>query len=194
MATLRFIREAKDSRLLSLGIIEGEESARYTVGESVYSEIGRPVVGDDLSEADMSAIRYADEIYRVEKKALSLLSYADNNRRTLRQKLLRAGFGTEIVNTVCEKMVDLGYIDENRQLERLILVEANIKLRGPQRIIPSLVSKGYSLSDVKAVMHTLVESGELDFKKNAKALINKKLPDADIEEKRKFLYKNGYKV
>ena len=194
MATLRFIREAKDSRLLSLGIIEGEESARYTVGESVYSEIGRPAVGDDLSETDMSAIRSADEIYRAEKKALSLLSYADNNRRTLRQKLLRAGFGAEIVNTVCEKMVDLGYIDENRQLERLILVEANTKLRGPQRIIPSLVSKGYSLSDVKAVMHALVESGELDFKKNAKALINKKLPDADIEEKRKFLYKNGYKV
>ena len=194
MATLKYIREVKNSRLLSLGILEGEESARYTVGESIYSEIGCPSVGDELTDEDMSAIKYADELVRAEIKALSLLSYADNNRRTLKQKLLRAGFGYEISDTVCEKMCSLGYIDESRQLERLILVEANTKLRGPERIIPALVAKGYSLSNVKAVMRELVDSGEIDFKKNAKALINKKLPDADIEEKRKFLYKNGYKI
>lgn len=194
MATLKYIREVKNSRLLSLVVVEGEESARYTVGESVYSEIGCPSSGDLLTSDDMSAIKYADELIKAEKKALSLLSYADNNRRTLKQKLLRAGFGYEICDTVCEKMLSLGYIDENRQLERLILVEANTKLRGPERIIPALVAKGYSMSDIRAVMRELVKSGEIDFNKNAKALISKKLSDADIEEKRKFLYKNGYKI
>jgi SOS response regulatory protein OraA/RecX len=144
--------------------------------------------------ADEITTAEADELIKAEKKALSLLSYADNNRRTLKQKLLRAGFGYEICDTVCEKMLSLGYIDENRQLERLILVEANTKLRGPERIIPALVAKGYSMSDIKAVMRELVKSGEIDFNKNARALISKKLPDADIEEKRKFLYKNGYKI
>lgn len=194
MATLKYVREVKNSRLLSLGIVEGEESARYTVTESIYLEIGRPGLGDELTDEDMSAIKYADELVMAEKKALSLLSYADNNRRTLKQKLLRAGFGYEISDTVCEKMCSLGYIDENRQLERLVLIEANTKLRGPERIIPALVAKGYSLADVKAVMRELVDSGVIDFRKNAKTLINKKLPDADIEEKRKFLYKNGYKI
>ena len=33
-----------------------------------------------------------------------------------------------------------------------------------------------------------------DFKKNAKSLLDKKLPTADPEERKKFLYKNGYKV
>lgn len=194
MADLKFVRESKDSSLLSLGIIEGEESARYTVNSVIYAEIGCPESGDMLSDTQMSVIKYADEKHRAMKKALSLLSFADNNERTLRQKLIRAGFGREIAEEVCSEMVRLGYINEQRQLERLILNEANIKLRGPGRIIPALSAKGYSSSDIREVMHRLAESGELDFKKNARLLIDKKLPGADAEEKRKLLYKNGYKI
>nr|MBE6544977.1 hypothetical protein [Oscillospiraceae bacterium] len=194
MAVLKFVRESKDSSLLSLGIIEGEESARYTVNAAVYAEIGAPEAGELLSEEQMSLIKHADEMHRAMKKALSLLSFADNNERTLRQKLIRAGFNKDISEWVCREMVRLGYVNEKRQLERLILNEANIKLRGPGRIIPTLSAKGYSSSDIREVMHRLAESGELDFKKNARLLIDKKLPGADAEEKRKLLYKNGYKI
>ena len=109
-------------------------------------------------------------------------------------KLQKAGFGRELCDRVVSEMVSLGYIDEKRQLERLITVEANGKLRGPLRIIPALGNKGYSSSDIRAVMHELTESGEVDFRRNAKILLDKKLPVADPEEKKKFLYKNGYKV
>lgn len=194
MAALKFVRVSKDSSLLSLGIIEGEESARYTINAAVYAEIGAPEAGVLLSEEQMSLIKHCDEIHRAMKKALSLLSFADNNERTLRQKLARAGFNRDISEEVCREMVRLGYINEQRQLERLILNEANLKLRGPLKIIPALCAKGYSSSDIKEVMRRLSESGELDFKKNAKLLIEKKLPGADTEEKKKFLYKNGYKI
>ena len=193
MKTLKFVREIKDTGLLSLGI-GGEESATYTVNLKTFGEIGTPSVGDILSDEQISVLREADELYRARKKALSLLAFADNNRRNLSIKLARAGFSRRVCDDVCDEMVERGYIDEKRQLERMILVEANTKLRGPERIIPALVAKGYSLADVKAVMRELVDSGVIDFRKNAKTLINKKLPDADIEEKRKFLYKNGYKI
>ena len=193
MKTLRSIREIGDKGLLSLAI-GGEESANYTVNASVYAEIGSPSVGDFLTDEKISIIREYDEYFRTKKKALSILAYADNNRRNLAMKLSKAGFSRELCDRVVSEMVSLGYIDERRQLERLITVEANGKLRGPLRVIPSLVNKGYSSSDVRAVMHTLVESGEVDFRKNAKALLDKKLPTADPEEKKKFLYKNGYKV
>ena len=110
------------------------------------------------------------------------------------EALARAGFGRDVCERVVRDMLDHGYIDEKRQLERIILVEANTKLRGPMKIIPALAAKGYSTADIREVMSALVESGELDFKKNAKTLLDKKLPDADGEEKKKFLYKNGYKV
>ena len=195
MATLKFVREIKDSRLLLLGLTEEGESANYTVNTACFEAVGCPTVGDELDEMQTSAIKYTDELIRAKKKALSILAFADNNRKSLYQKLHRAGFSKEIITEVTCEMVDLGYIDERRQLERIILVEANEKLRGPRKIIPALTAKGYSSSDISAVMHRLVDSGDVDFKKNAGLLIEKKLPsDADAEEMKKLLFKNGYKV
>ncbi len=195
MAALQFVREAKDSHLLLLGIVEEGESARYTVNAAALRDIGSPSVGDELDDGQMSVIIYTDELIRAKKKALSILAYADNNRRTLALKLSRAGFSREIVDMVCSEMVELGYINEQRQLERLVLDEANRKLRGPLRIIPALVAKGYSSSDVRAAMSSLIESGEIDLARNARLLLEKKLPDgADEEEAKKILYKNGYKI
>lgn len=194
MASLKYVREAKDGRLLSLGIAEGEECSRYTVNCEIFAAIGSPSVGDVLSEHQLSEIFGCDEIYRARKKALSILAYADNNRRSLMRKLRHAGFGYDVCLSVCEEMVNHGYIRESEQLRRLILTEANGKLRGPSRIMASLVAKGYSSTLVRDEMTLLVESGEVDFKRNARLLVEKKLPDADMEEKKKLLYKNGYKV
>ena len=193
MKTLRSVREIGDKGLLSLAI-GGEESANYTVNSKVDLEIGSPSVGDILNDGQIYLIKEYDEYFRAKKKALSILAYADNNRRNLLMKLQKAGFGRDLCDRVVCEMVSLGYIDEKRQLERLITIEANGKLRGPLRVIPSLVNKGYSSSDVRCVLRDLMESGEVDFKKNAKSLLDKKLPEADPEEKKKFLYKNGYKV
>lgn len=194
MAALVFVREDKKSHLLLLGIDEEGETARYTVDSDTFRTIGSPSVGDMLDGEQMSAIVYTDRFIRARKKALSLLAYADNNKKTLAMKLLRAGFDRDTVETVCIEMIERGYINERRQLERLILDEANRKLRGPLRIIPALVSKGYSSSEIKETMSSLVELGEIDFSVNARRLIEKKLPDgADEEEKKKILYKNGYK-
>ena len=195
MMTLKYIREIKDTGLLLLGMVGEGESADYTVNASLYAEIGAPSVGDHIDEPSLSAIIYADALYRARKKALNILAFADNNQRNLKAKLLRAGFSYEIAGVVCDEMISRGYINEKNQLERLILVEANQKLRGPLKIIPALVNKGYSQSDIRQVISRLTDGGELDFSANAERLIEKKLPDeADGEEIKKLLYKNGYKV
>ena len=195
MASLIFVRDAKETNLLLLGISEEGESARYTVNLSTYREIGVPSVGDELDGEQLAAIKYTDELLRAKKKALNILAFADNNRRTLTAKLYRAGFGREITEAVVAEMVERGYINESRQLERLILNEANAKLRGPGRIVPALVAKGFSSSDVREALSALTDSGEIDFSKNARLLLEKKLSDdGDEEEAKKILFKNGYKI
>ncbi len=195
MAEITYIRASKDSVLLLLGIVEEGESRRYTISEAVYVSVGSPSVHSEISERELTVIRYADELYRAEKKALSLLSYADNNERTLCAKLVRTGFSREVAEEICEKMVSLGYINEDRQLERLILNEANCKLRGPLKIMPYLAAKGYSAADIRRVTNELVERGELDFAANAERLIDKKLPeDYTDEERGQLLFRNGYKI
>lgn len=195
MTTLKYIREIKDTSLLLLGIVGEGEFADYTVNSTLYAEIGSPSVGDTIDSSSLSAIKYADELYRAKKKALNILAYSDNNQKNLKAKLLRAGFSYEISDRVCEKMVSYGYINEKNQLERLILVEANEKLRGPLRIVPNLVNKGYSSSDVRTVLNRLVDEGEINFKENSRRLAEKKLPDDfDEEDLKKLLYKNGFNV
>lgn len=195
MPTLDYIRISKDNKLLLLGISEEGERSRYTVSESFYRSIGSPVVRTVIGEGVLEMIVKEDERIRAMKKALSILSYTDNNEKNLVVKLVRAGFERSVSTEVAREMVSLGYVDEKRQLERLVLNEANVKLYGYGRILMKLTAKGYSGKDVRAVTEELVNKGEISFKENAKKLIEKRLPkDAPTEQKRKLLYRNGYKI
>lgn len=192
MATLKFVRQIKDTKLLLLGIVEEGESATYTVTLETYENIGSLSAGDFIDETALVSIKYADEYIRAKKKALNILAFADNNRRQLTDKLRRAGFSREIAQEICEEMVSLGYVNELRQLEIIVLNEANIKLRGPVKIMAALSAKGYSSRDIRTAISNLTERGELDFKRNAELLLEKKMTSGDEDEKKKILYKNGY--
>lgn len=194
MVTLKYIREAKDSGLLLLGVIEEGEFNSYMLNISLYAEIGSPKVGDRIDDNVLETIRNTDQVLRAQRKALSLLSYSDNNKKNLSMKLRRAGFSYDIAKSTCENMEELGYINERHQIERLIVDQANRKLRGPKKIISALVSKGYSMSEIREVLSDLTECGDVDFKKNAKTLIEKKLSNPTDEEIKKLLYKNGYNI
>ena len=192
MPKIVYIRSAGDKQPLRIGVSSEGESVCYTVSRRAYAELGMPAVGAELSDGEMSALCYADESYRAEKKALFLLALADNNRVTLMRKLVLAGFNREIAEEACALMISLGYIDEQRQLRTLVLADANRKFYGPGRIIPRLAAKGYRTEDIRAVMRSLVDEGEIDFNSNAHALIDKK--GAKPDEKKTILYKYGYKI
>ena len=195
MTTLLFIREAKEKNILLLGVSEEGDSARYKVSRILYQEIGAPLRGEALSEEMLELIKKEDLSVRARIKALSLLSYSDKSERMLKDKLSQSGFPKEIAEEVSREMVSLGYIDENRQLERIILNEANIKLKGPVRIIQDVRAKGYSSDSVRGVLSALIKSGEIDLKANAKKLLEKKhATELTIDEKKTILYKNGYKI
>ena len=92
-------------------------------------------------------------------------------------------------------MLSQGYMDEARQIRRLVINEANNSLCGPRKILAKLMAKGYSGSAINSVMDELLASGEIDFSRSAEKLIAKKLTrGAADEEKKKLLYKNGYSI
>ena len=166
---------------------------KYTVRTNVYMDIGSPCRGDEISDDSLEMLMRADEYYRAKRAALSILSYGDNNERTLRTKLRTRSISDEIAAEVVAEMVSLGYIDEQRQLSRLISEEANRKLLGPRKIIPKLLSKGYSMKDVRQVIDELTSSGEVDFDENRQRLLERQGYLADDDEQiKKLLYKYGY--
>lgn len=191
MIRIIYIRETKEKGILSLGISEGEEISRYTLDMTFVTEAGLSV--GEIDEDSYSKIKARDLYVRGKRKALSLLSFADNSKSALKQKLYHYGIDRETSERIIEEMTSLGYINEDAQLSRMIERLANGQLMGPKKILMRLVSKGYSAGDVKRVMRALTEGGEVDFSENKRLLLEKhSVADGDTEEENRVLYKNGY--
>ena len=193
--TVIYVRPGNTKGYIRVGVKSDEEKHDFSVSESEYRDAGSPMSGDDLTQDSFEELYLADMKYRAKLKALRILSYGDNSERTLARKLSLSGISADIVReTVCE-MVSLGYVNSERQIEKLILNEVSLHCHGPRKIMMKLMSKGYSKSEIQKVMDRLLESGEIDFDAAAQRLLKNKLPtDADSEDIKKLLYKNGYYV
>ena len=187
--TVSFIRASARSGYTALGIVADGETKKYTVPSALVTHLVR---GYELSEEEFSEIVRCDAERRAMDKAASLLAASDKSRITLRLRLIASGFSREIAEETVSECVRLGYLDEERQLTRLVIREAEGGLRGPKYIMRKLSSRGYSLSDVRRVIDALVSSGELDFRENFSRLAEKR-GITDPEELRALAYKYGYK-
>lgn len=169
------------------------EKIKYTISEGTYRDIGCPLSGEILDDDAIEAIAEEDERRRAMQKALNVLSYADNNEKKLYAKLIIAGFGKEAATQAVRECVRLGYVNEERQIKRLIIRYWS-ELQGPEKIIYKLISKGYDRGTAYRMIETLVQTGEIDFEESRDKLLEKKLPsDATAADKTKLLYKFGYR-
>ena len=195
MKKVTYIKSGPSEGSLFVGIVDEGEREKLFISRTEYARCGAPEKGDILDEDTYYRMARYDMYHKAKKKALSILSYADNNQKNLIRKLRVAGYPKDLSELVCREMVGLGYIDEREQLRRLILAEANEKLQGPNKILAKLIDKGYSASDVREIMQNFIDEGEINFKNNAYRLIEKKLEKgATADEKKTLLYKNGYKL
>ena len=194
MPTILYVKLDDKRKRVIVGV-EGDDNGVSTldISASTYASVGSPERGACISERNLSDMIFEDEAYRALKKSISYLSASDKSRYELRSKLLAAGFSREACDLAIERCLDRGYIDEARQIERLVEREANYKLKGKYHIKRKLASKGYSSSDVERAIARLVEAGEIDFAANFEALAEKR--GAFDEESRAILkYKFGYKM
>ena len=190
-----YVRPGRSRGYLTVGLSDGIEKYSFTVSECDYADAGSPRQGDIANSDTVSALKHSDEVYRAHLYALRILSYADNNERTLVRKLISRGICATLATEVAHEMVSRGYINEEEQLERIILSEANRNLSGPRKIRAKLLSKGFSGSDIDDAIDQLCDSVEIDFKHSGELLVAKKLTrGATNEEIKKLLYKNGYNV
>ncbi len=195
MARVIYIKEGKTKGYITVGALLDGQRRSYTVPSAIYSALGSPARAEELDGDALLELERADAEYRAIKKALGLLSYSDNSERSLFMKLRRSGFPRDISEGAVREAVRLGYINEERQLERLILNETNGRLHGPMKLMARLSAKGYSRGKIKSAVDALVRSGELDFEKNKQRLMEKHAGDAlDGDEKNKLLYKYGYRI
>ena len=192
MARIAYLKTPRTKGYITLGLLSEGGNIAYTVPRITYSEIGSPVRGDEIGEDTVVRLAREDELFRAERRALSILSYADNSERMLRMKLSRLGFSREAIAHAVKTAVGNGYIDEERQLRIKISELANIKLRGRYYILEYLRGRGYDIGLVSEVIDKLSDEGEIDFQASFERLAEKKGTRAR-EEKLTLLKKYGYR-
>ena len=184
--------KGKSTILVEITVLLHDNKVKYVVSEGTYRKIGCPLSGEIINGDSLEALSCEDEERRALIKALSILSYADNNMRRLYSKLITHGFSKDVAKKTVEECVRLGYIDEERQLERLI-TKYSEELLGPKKIMAKLAQKSYSPAEISRMIRLLEDAGKLDFKKTRATLLKTKLTDgASYDEMRKLLHKYGY--
>lgn len=195
MRKITYVKSGPADGSLFVGILSDGEREKLYISQTEYARCGSPIKGEEIDEDTYMRMARFDEYHKAKKKALSILAYGDNNQKNLIRKLRVAGFAPDLAVMITKEMVAYGYINEEDQLSRLVLAEANEKLQGPNKILAKLTAKGYEAYDIRKVMQSLIDNGEINFKNNAYRLIEKKLPNgATSDEKKTLLYKNGYKI
>ena len=193
MATVLSVKTVPTKKRIQIAILDGVEECTYTVSEATYKTLGSPVPGAELTFTEIGSVRFEDECHRAVKRAMGYLSLSDKSRFELEMKLVRSGISREAANTALDRLLELGYLDEARQLERAVEREANYKLRGRYYIKRKLSAKGYSHSAISRAIDTLTDSGEVDFSANLERLAQKKGALSD-EERMALEYKFGYRI
>jgi SOS response regulatory protein OraA/RecX len=185
---IKSLKKSNAKGYLILGVESEGETVFYTVSEAQYSLVGSLLIGDEIDGDTLNSLDSFSEYNKAKKKALSVLSFGDNSKRELYSKLVRSGIKSDTAKGVTEEMVRLGYINEARQLERLIENEVNKRLTGPRKYTQKLAMKGYSPQEVRRITESLVSRGIIDFDETKKKLAEK----FEGGELRKILYKHGF--
>ena len=186
---IKSIKTSNVKGYLKLLVDTGDGDLCFVLSSSQYEALGSPASSCEISEDDFRILSKSDEYNRAKKRALNILAFGDNSERELILKLKRAKISHGVAEKIVAEMKQLGYINEERQLLRLVECEANTKHHGAKKIVARLVPKGYSTEKIKSAIRELEHCGKIDFAETKRKLLDGVFDEA---ERRKILYKNGF--
>jgi regulatory protein len=99
-------------------------------------------VGQILTEQDIAELEAIDEISRATNQAVRLLSFRPRSRHELESRLRRKGFESDSINAAIERMVELGYINDEEFAQYWVENRQQHRPRGRRLLASELRSKG----------------------------------------------------
>ncbi len=112
-----------------------------TLSEDTAFEAGLKI-GKTLDVETLEQIEKSTLLVKAKAKAYNYLGFGDMSAKTLRTKLMRAGFDEEISDMCVSAMIEAGYIDDKRYATSLANYLATVKNYGPRRIEQEMFAKG----------------------------------------------------
>ncbi len=175
--------------VISLEIRSGEETQKIKgkVSASQLSDLGFASRMDRMFEIDRvtcDAVLRCMKLHAAIEKGLDLLNFAQNSKKTLKNKLKQRGFPAEIAEEAAEYLSERGLIRENDDAQRFAEMLATRKLYGKSRIQKELYAKGFSGDVICEVLDGLdVDFSEICAKRMEKMGGKALFEDKDTKQK-----------
>ena len=150
--------------------------------------------GMELSEELLAEVQQSEMRLSCIQKAFSYLSYGDQSKKRLYEKLHRA-FPAELCKEVVELMEERGYINDLRLADRYADNYYSLRSYGPLRIKQELHGKGFTYATIETVVEPYTA---LDHSEKIMELLGHKfsrISSADYTAKKKavaWLNRQGY--
>lgn len=134
----------------------------------------------------------SDEIQKIKDHAFNLLSYRDRSCKELKDRLLEKGFEENNVDSVIERLEELGYINDKDFAYKWVRYRIKHKPRGKNLLKKELFSKGINDKIINKTINKLLDD-ELEIKIGI-SIAKKWLTshEKDLDKLRRYLYYKGF--
>ena len=141
-------------------LLSNEQYERFDIDE-----------GERIDDEHFLKIREEMLFDNARRHAFTILSYGDNNKKTLVNKLMQRGYARELSENVAIYMEHRGYIDEKKQMG--IQLEGCLRKKyGQMKIAEELMIKGFKREDVMEFLKTALKG--VNFGENCAYIISQK--------------------
>lgn len=181
-------------------LVERRGRAKVFVNGEYWAELDAAVAaelglfeGVNLPERELADARVAGERPLAMTRALNVLGYRARAEGELRERLLRAGYAPETVETVVGRLRELGYLDDAEFARNSAREKA--RKYGPRRVYGDLRKSGVGEELAReAVEGQFSEDSELEAAQSAAGRRYNKSERSDVVARRVygFLVRRGY--
>ncbi len=133
---------------------------RLSQAEELGLESSSLVAGADLGETGLAILAVASEAYEAEKRALALLSRAEQSMHLLGQKLEKRGLSRVAVRIALERLSTEGLLSDRRYAEAYAASRLSRRAEGPASLQSSLRGRGVDGETAKAAVAAVLGPGE----------------------------------
>ena len=149
--------------------------------------------GSEVSDAEASALRRANYIFRAERAALRLIARSEQTSAALQRKLEQRGYDRDVGALVMERLRRLEFVDDRRFAQRWLASRLSLSGDAPRSLTAALVRRGVSVSTAaEAVRLTVTPKMEGLL---IRRCLDKRFKNADLPSKdqvRLVLRKRGF--
>ena len=164
------------------------------VGEEVVAELGLRV-GQEIDAQKLAEMIRAEEFRSAREAAFAMLDYRPRTKKEISDGLKRKGYSDEIIVSVMARLLELGFIDDEKFAEQWVSSRISSRPTGRIRMAWELRSRGVSQETVEKALSEVDEEDEL---RMAREIAAKKIafvsPDDEKARRRLagFLRRRGF--